>query len=90
MTPLKRQWTSSSMIITKPSMVPSRLLAPLLTQYQSLQEKHRRCGKNLEKSKEWLECKRFDLLHLWVKSIQFKEMSRILETIDELQEHLRK
>ncbi|KAH6571183.1 hypothetical protein BASA50_005377 [Batrachochytrium salamandrivorans] len=40
---------------------------------------------NLEKSKEWLECKRFDLLHLWVKSIQFKEMSRILETIDELQ-----
>ncbi|KAI8925799.1 Sec8 exocyst complex component-specific domain-containing protein [Entophlyctis helioformis] len=40
---------------------------------------------SLEKSKEWLECKRFDLLHLWVKSIQYKEMSRILETIDDLQ-----
>nr|KAJ3422215.1 hypothetical protein HK105_000713 [Polyrhizophydium stewartii] len=36
---------------------------------------------DLEKCKGWLECKRFDLLHLWVKSIQFKEMSRILETI---------
>ncbi|KAI8907206.1 Sec8 exocyst complex component-specific domain-containing protein [Gorgonomyces haynaldii] len=40
---------------------------------------------NLEKSKEWLECKRFDLLHLWVKSIQLKEMSRILDAIDDLQ-----
>jgi exocyst complex component 4 len=33
----------------------------------------------LESSKETLECKRFDFLHLWVKSIQFKEMSRILD-----------
>eukprot|EP00842_Homolaphlyctis_polyrhiza_P004042 jgi/Hompol1/4639/HPOL_001819-RA len=40
---------------------------------------------SLEQSKGWLECKRFDLLHLWVKSIQFKEMSRILETIGEMQ-----
>lgn len=40
---------------------------------------------NLGKCKEWLECKRFDLLHLWVKSIQLVEMSRILESIDELQ-----
>ncbi|KAJ3373708.1 hypothetical protein HDU91_006037 [Kappamyces sp. JEL0680] len=40
---------------------------------------------NLESSKETLECKRFDFLHLWVKSIQFKEMSRILDLIVELQ-----
>ena len=39
----------------------------------------------LEKSKEWLECKRFELLHLWVKSIQYKEMTRIMDLIDELQ-----
>jgi hypothetical protein len=29
--------------------------------------------------KKLLECKRFDLLHLWVKGIQIKEMSRILD-----------
>ncbi|KAJ8325200.1 hypothetical protein BDV3_007243 [Batrachochytrium dendrobatidis] len=49
------------------------------------QKKVQEMRENLEKSKNWLECKRFDLLHLWVKSIQFKEMSRILESIDELQ-----
>ncbi|EGF78900.1 hypothetical protein BATDEDRAFT_26302 [Batrachochytrium dendrobatidis JAM81] len=53
------------------------------------QKKVQEMRENLEKSKNWLECKRFDLLHLWVKSIQFKEMSRILESMqvgfDELQ-----
>ncbi|KAJ3189924.1 hypothetical protein HDU85_000210 [Gaertneriomyces sp. JEL0708] len=39
----------------------------------------------LESSREWLQCKRFDLLHLWVKSIQYKEMTRILDTLDEMQ-----
>ena len=36
---------------------------------------------NLEKSKAWLECKRFDLLHLWIKNIQLKEMSSILDSM---------
>ncbi|KAJ3217398.1 hypothetical protein HDU67_007981 [Dinochytrium kinnereticum] len=39
----------------------------------------------VENISEWLQCKRFDLLHLWVKSIQYKEMNRILDLIDELQ-----
>ncbi|KAI8894398.1 Sec8 exocyst complex component-specific domain-containing protein [Globomyces pollinis-pini] len=34
---------------------------------------------DLEHTKEWLECKRFDLIHLWVKAVQHKEMSRILD-----------
>ena len=34
---------------------------------------------NLKQSKELLQCKRFDLLHLWVKSTQYKEMKRILD-----------
>jgi exocyst complex component 4 len=34
---------------------------------------------NLQKCKDWLECKRFDLLHLWVKSMQYREMTRILD-----------
>ncbi|KAI8915401.1 Sec8 exocyst complex component-specific domain-containing protein [Powellomyces hirtus] len=41
--------------------------------------------KRLEDSKEWLQCKRFDLMHLWLKSIQHKEISRILDAIEELQ-----
>ncbi|TPX58983.1 hypothetical protein PhCBS80983_g02766 [Powellomyces hirtus] len=41
--------------------------------------------KRLEDSKEWLQCKRFDLMHLWLKSIQYKEISRILDAIEELQ-----
>lgn len=32
-----------------------------------------------------MECKRFDFLHIWLKSLQFKEMSRILEMIVDLQ-----
>ena len=36
---------------------------------------------NLENCKEWLECKRFDILHLWIKSIQLKEMNRILDSM---------
>ena len=36
---------------------------------------------NLHKSKDWLQCKRFDMLHLWIKSIQLKEMNRILEAV---------
>lgn len=36
---------------------------------------------NLDMSKDTLECKRFDFLHLWVKSIQYKEMSRILDSM---------
>jgi exocyst complex component 4 len=40
---------------------------------------------NLKKAKELLELKRTDFLHLWVKSLQYKEMSRILDTIVELQ-----
>ncbi|KAJ3052048.1 hypothetical protein HK097_006960 [Rhizophlyctis rosea] len=39
---------------------------------------------NLDKSKDWLQCKRFDMLHLWIKSIQLKEMNRILEAVEEL------
>lgn len=39
----------------------------------------------LEQSKETLQCKRFDFLHIWVKSLQFKEMSRILDAIVDLQ-----
>lgn len=34
---------------------------------------------DLENCNEWLQNKRFDLFHLWVKSIQNKEMVRILE-----------
>ena len=37
--------------------------------------------KSLDKCKDWLECKRFDLLHLWVKSLQNKEMMRILDMV---------
>ncbi|KAJ2992926.1 hypothetical protein HDV02_002743 [Globomyces sp. JEL0801] len=40
---------------------------------------------DLEHTKEWLECKRFDLIHLWVKAVQHKEMSRILDIITELE-----
>jgi exocyst complex component 4 len=40
----------------------------------------------LESSKETLECKRFDFLHIWLKALQFKEMSRILDMIVELQD----
>ncbi|KAJ3272681.1 von Willebrand factor A domain-containing protein 8 [Terramyces sp. JEL0728] len=40
---------------------------------------------SLDQGKELLECKRFDLLHLWVKSMQYKEMSRILEAINDVQ-----
>ncbi|KAJ3283609.1 hypothetical protein HK104_010298, partial [Borealophlyctis nickersoniae] len=40
---------------------------------------------NLDSSKDWLQCKRFDLLHLWVKSIQLKEMNRILDIVEDLQ-----
>lgn len=36
---------------------------------------------DLQKCQELLECKRFDVLHLWVKAIQLKEMHRILETM---------
>ena len=36
---------------------------------------------NLDMSKDTLECKRFDFLHLWVKSLQYKEMSRILDSM---------
>lgn len=28
---------------------------------------------------EWLQNKRFDLFHLWIKSMQHKEMMRILD-----------
>lgn len=38
---------------------------------------------SLEKSKDWLACKRYDLLHLWIKSLQYKEMSRVLEQVYE-------
>ncbi|KAJ3149479.1 hypothetical protein HDU89_003843 [Geranomyces variabilis] len=41
--------------------------------------------KKLEDSKEWLQCKRFDLMHLWLKSIQHKEIARILDAIEDLQ-----
>ncbi|TPX72632.1 hypothetical protein SpCBS45565_g00189 [Spizellomyces sp. 'palustris'] len=49
------------------------------------QRRVRDTRKNLQNSKEWLQCKRFDLLHLWLKSIQYKEINRILDTIEELQ-----
>ncbi|KAJ3011813.1 hypothetical protein HKX48_006633 [Thoreauomyces humboldtii] len=41
--------------------------------------------KKLEDSKEWLQCKRFDLMHLWLKSIQYKEIARILDAIEDMQ-----
>ncbi|KAJ1564296.1 hypothetical protein HK096_008711, partial [Nowakowskiella sp. JEL0078] len=40
---------------------------------------------NLQNAQDSLQNKRFDLLHLWLKSIQYKEINRILETIEELQ-----
>ncbi|KAJ3123240.1 hypothetical protein HK098_002078 [Nowakowskiella sp. JEL0407] len=40
---------------------------------------------NLGSCQDWLQNKRFDLLHLWLKSIQFKEINRILENMEELQ-----
>lgn len=40
---------------------------------------------DLKQAKELLELKRTDFLHLWVKSLQYKEMSMILDTIVELQ-----
>ncbi|KAJ3334079.1 hypothetical protein HDU76_011603 [Blyttiomyces sp. JEL0837] len=39
---------------------------------------------DLELCRDLLQCKRFDLLHLWVKSIQYKEMSRILDVMEDL------
>lgn len=39
---------------------------------------------NLLKSKELLLCKRSDLLQFWIKSVQYKEMLRMLNTIEEL------
>ena len=38
----------------------------------------------LESSQQTLESKKFDFLHLWVKSLQYKEMARILDLIVEL------
>ncbi|KAI9101019.1 Sec8 exocyst complex component-specific domain-containing protein [Phlyctochytrium arcticum] len=49
------------------------------------QRRVRETRANLENSKDWLQCKRFDLLHLWLKSIQYKEINRILDQIEELQ-----
>ena len=34
---------------------------------------------SLENSKDWLACKRYELLHLWIKSLQYKEMAREAE-----------
>ncbi|TPX38723.1 hypothetical protein SeMB42_g06582 [Synchytrium endobioticum] len=48
------------------------------------QTRTRLLRENLDRCKGLLECKRFDLLHLWVKSIQYKEMMRILDTIEDV------
>ncbi|KAI8818997.1 Sec8 exocyst complex component-specific domain-containing protein [Fimicolochytrium jonesii] len=49
------------------------------------QRRVRDSRKRLENSKEWLQCKRFDLLHLWLKSLQYKEIARILDMVEDLQ-----
>jgi exocyst complex component 4 len=36
---------------------------------------------SLQTSKDWFACKRYDLLHLWIKSLQYKEMARVLEQV---------
>jgi exocyst complex component 4 len=36
---------------------------------------------SLQTSKDWFACKRYDLLHLWIKSLQYKEMARLLEQV---------
>jgi hypothetical protein len=36
---------------------------------------------NLEECRQLLQCKRFDLLHLWLKSIQYKEVTRLLDVV---------
>jgi exocyst complex component 4 len=52
---------------------------------QDSKKKARFIRDSFNDSKEMLECKRFDFLHLWVKSLQYKEMNRILDSIVELQ-----
>ncbi|KAI9204105.1 Sec8 exocyst complex component-specific domain-containing protein [Polychytrium aggregatum] len=49
------------------------------------QRRTRLVRQNLEQCRELLQCKRFDLLHLFLKSLQYKEMSRLLDVIDDLQ-----
>lgn len=44
----------------------------------------RQLKENLSRCKDLLLVKRTDLMELWVKSVQYKEMLRMLDTIDEL------
>jgi exocyst complex component 4 len=46
------------------------------------QQRVRQLRCDLERCKLLLQCKRPDLLELWVKSVQYKEMLRMLETIE--------
>ncbi|KAI9362487.1 hypothetical protein DFJ73DRAFT_756768 [Zopfochytrium polystomum] len=47
------------------------------------QEKVEDLKESLNDCKELLQCKRFDLLHLWIKSVQYKEMTRILDVMSD-------
>ncbi|KAJ1548948.1 hypothetical protein HK405_012485 [Cladochytrium tenue] len=54
------------------------------TVVENINESHRKVDgmkNDLVGCKEQLQCKRFDLLHLWLKSIQNKEMIRLLDAI---------
>ncbi|KAJ3217841.1 hypothetical protein HK099_005312 [Clydaea vesicula] len=43
-----------------------------------------RMQSDLENCKDWLQNKRFDLFHLWIKSLQYSEMIRILDLVEGL------
>ncbi|KAJ3201082.1 hypothetical protein HDU82_008374 [Entophlyctis luteolus] len=58
------------------------------TVVENIADSHKRVSdmkEELERCKELLQSRKYDVFPLWVKSIQFKEMMHILETIEMLQ-----